>query len=616
MNKKKKRTSEKGQNNSARWFLVVALLIGAALIAVNVNQSDSSSGTERVYSIPDGVKRTSLTDEEVETLGPYVAALLRGQEPPSSQNLPQSLQSGAAVVYANFREDGQSRHEIWRKGIHALEALEKVMADGRSRLSDDKKSKINTIELNFAHSFQTVDLGGRGVLSNIFRGIRGVEFIHDKEATRYGPTKALATNRPLKKLVQVFGKKTGLSENQVRGSQVRSRIFEADQVLVKLQDPVQAIRMERGNRLVPIDTVRPESVKALSEAHIQWLKNNLSQDGRMTYKFWPSRGDESTGNNMIRQWMATVCLDRVARAYNDQELFARVAQNIRYNLSNFYKEEAGLGLIEFNGKVKLGAIALAALAMVEHPERASFAQYEAAILKTMDELWHGDGSFTTFYKSPGFPGKHSNANFYPGEALLLWATLYEESRDPVLLERFMKTFGFYRKWHLDNRNPAFIPWHTQAYYKVWKITKNEELRDFVFLMNDWLLGVQQWNSAKRFPDTQGRFYDPNRPFGPPHASSTGVYLEGLIDAHQIAKSVGDAVREENYRRAIVRGLRSVMQLTFLDDVDLFYIHQKDKVRGGVRETVYDNEIRVDNVQHNLMGILKILRDFEPGDYRP
>jgi len=63
-------------------------------------------------------------------------------------------------------------------------------------------------------------------------------------------------------------------------------------------------------------------------------------------------------------------------------------------------------------------------------------------------------------------------------------------------------------------------------------------------------------------------------------------------------------------------LRSVMQLTFLDDVDLYYVHQKDKVRGGVRETVYDNEIRVDNIQHNLMGILKILRDFESDDYRP
>jgi len=583
----------------------------------NIKQSGSLDGAATYYFVPDGIKRMSLTEAEVETLGPYVAGLFRGEKP-SNENIPVSLKNGQAVVYANFREAGQSRFEDWRKGSHALNALEKVIAVGVKRLGEVRKNKIDTIELNFAHSFQTKDLKeGKKFLSNIYRGIRGVEFIHNKQATRYGPTKILATNRSLINLIDVFAKKKNIRKSQVYGATVRTRIFEADQVLLQLGDSGRAIRMIRGNQLVPVESVRFETVKSLSDAHIQWLKNNLLEDGRMTYKYWPSRGDESTSNNMIRQWMATACLGRVARARDDQKLFSRAAKNIRYNLAEYYIEGGGgVGLIEFSGKVKLGAIALAALAMVEHPERQSFARYEQAILKTIDALWHDDGSFTTFYKSPSVVTKHSNANFYPGEALLLWATLYEESRDSVLLERFMKTFRFYRQWHLDNRNPAFIPWHTQAYYKVWKITRNEELKDFVLLMNDWLLQVQQWKSAERFPDTQGRFYDPKRPFGPPHASSTGVYLEGLIDAHQMAKAVGDSGRQEKYRRSIIRGLRSVMQLTFLDDVDLYYVHQKDKVMGGVRETVYDNEIRVDNIQHNLMAILKILRDFESGDYRP
>ena len=582
----------------------------------NIKTAGSSDGAATTYSVPDGIKRVSLTEAEVETLGPYIASLFRGEKP-SDENIPPSLKTGQAVVYANFREAGQSRLEDWRKGSHALDALDKIMAAGVKRLGK-VKNKIDTVELNFAHSFQTKDLKeDKRVLSNIYRGIRGVEFIHNRQATRYGPTKVLATNRTLKNLVDVFAKKKDISINQVYGNTVRARIFEADQVLLQLEGAGRAIRMIRGNQLVPIESVRFETVKSLSNAHIQWFKNNLLEEGRMTYKYWPSRGAESTSNNMIRQWMATACLGRVARAHDDQELFSRAAQNIRYNLTEYYKEgDDGLGLIEFNGKVKLGAIALAALSMVEHPERQSFARYEHAILRTIDALWHDDGSFTTFYKSPSVVKKHSNANFYPGEALLLWAAIYDESRDPVLLERFMKTFRFYRQWHLGNRNPAFIPWHTQAYYKVWKTTQNEELRDFVFLMNDWLLGVQQWESAERFPDTQGRFYDPKRPFGPPHASSTGVYLEGLIDAHQMAKASGDSGRQEQYRRSIIRGLRSVMQLTFLDDVDLYYVYQKDKVLGGVRETVYDNEIRVDNIQHNLMALLKILRDFESDDYRP
>ncbi|MBI4703569.1 MAG: hypothetical protein HY744_20855, partial [Deltaproteobacteria bacterium] len=44
--------------------------------------------------------------------------------------------------------------------------------------------------------------------------------------------------------------------------------------------------------------------------------------------------------------------------------------------------------------------------------------------------------------------------------------------------------------------------------------------------------------------------------------------------------------------------------------------KRERVRGGVRTTVWDNTIRVDNVQHNLLAVLKILHAFAPEDYRP
>ncbi len=129
-------------------------------------------------------------------------------------------------------------------------------------------------------------------------------------------------------------------------------------------------------------------------------------------------------------------------------------------------------------------------------------------------------------------------------------------------------------------------------------------------MIDWILDLEEWQSA-RVPDMKGRFYDPARPrYGPPHASSTGVYLEGLIDAYRLAKDVGDESRAKLYRRAILRGLRSLMQLQFVDDVDMFYISRVKAVRGGLRTTVYDNTIRVDNIQHGLMAILRILTTFD------
>jgi hypothetical protein len=133
-------------------------------------------------------------------------------------------------------------------------------------------------------------------------------------------------------------------------------------------------------------------------------------------------------------------------------------------------------------------------------------------------------------------------------------------------------------------------------------------------MNDWILSMQQWNSVD-FADMRGRFYSPAHPYyGPPHASSTGVYLEGLIDAFALAKQCGENKRMERYRVAIVRGIRSIMQLQYKNEIDCYYINNTTKVLGGIRTTVYDNTIRIDNVQHALMAFYKIYARFSDKNF--
>ena len=123
--------------------------------------------------------------------------------------------------------------------------------------------------------------------------------------------------------------------------------------------------------------------------------------------------------------------------------------------------------------------------------------------------------------------------------------------------------------------------------------------------------MQQWGDPLA-ADLWGRFYNPDRPdFGPPHASSTGVYMEGLADAWRLARMLREDSRAEAYAQSLRRGLRSVAQLQFREpDVDGFYVSQRSAVTGGMRTETYNNEIRVDNVQHCLMALLKL--EAEPG----
>lgn len=448
---------------------------------------------------------------------------------------------------------------------------------------------------------------------NSLRGKRALEIKSEGQVIRWSALEMIALNSSFNKVVQ--GHFESSENSKILTNSVTVFLYKTKQYYCNnraVEADIASLEMYRGNRIVEMESVSQASVFRSIKAMTHWLSSQVSDSGQANYKYWPSRGSFAHSNNAIRQWMATVCLNRAANAFSNESLKETAARNLAYNIKSMFKTQQHLGYIFLDGSAKLGAAALAALAIFESPKRKDFLKEEYALYELLNELSNPDGSFDTFLIPRD---RKDNQNFYSGEALLFLAARYSVSRNPDELIRILSAFKYYKEWHRSNRNPAFIPWHTQAYYLVWKVTKDDALKDFVFEINDWLLSMQQWGSASH-PDMKGRFYDPKRPyFGPPHASSTGVYLEGLIDAFSLAKETGEFDRAEKYRLVILRGVRSILQLQFKDDIDCFYIKHVGRVLGGVRTTVYDNTIRIDNVQYALMAFLKICRIFSEEDYK-
>ena len=223
----------------------------------------------------------------------------------------------------------------------------------------------------------------------------------------------------------------------------------------------------------------------------------------------------------------------------------------------------------------------------------------------VNSLAHDELGFRTFFFPPGRDGQ--NWNFYSGEALLFWAEAMRQGiRGAPSPEQCRAAFLRCRDRHRRARNPAFIPWHTQACASLFEQTGHHPYADFVFEMNDWLLPMQQWDGLPG--DLRGRFYDPLRPhFGPPHAASTGAYLEGLADAADLARTQGYAGRAAAYDRTIERGLRSLRQLQFRSEEDAFYIRKRRRAMGALRVEAYDNTVRIDSAAHALAAALKRVR---------
>ena len=556
-----------------------------------------------------GATKSRQPDTAAEAVGELVTTLLRGAEP--DLKIPALLDRNDVAVYAAFRQTGRKLTEAWSDRGGGMTALRAALSEAQGALGDQQRA--DAIELVVAFDFEPVPFEqARARFSNLERGVSGIELRYGDDVVRHGPTAMIATNRSFARVIERFAERHGIAE-PARTKRLRLFRFSAEQFLVFPNETPAARRMFRGNEIVRRSEVTRAAAEGLARRMTAWMVGNVRDDGRMTYKYWPSSGTASTGNNMIRQWMASLCFVRLAKFRNDPALATLAERNIRYNLEHFYRAHDGLGAIEFAGKAKLGAISLAALTLAGHPGRQAFQNHEAALRRTVLHLWQRDGSFRTFLKPPA---RNDNQNFYPGEALLYLATVYGKTGDQDLLDRLLASVNHYWSRHLANRNPAFVPWHSRAYYLIWRKTGDRGLAEKILEMNDWLLTVQQEGSA-RHRDIGGRFYDPARPeFGPPHASSTGVYLEGLIAAYRVALTLGRTARAEAYRQAILSGLRSLLQLEFRDEVDMFYISKRARVRGGIRTTVYNNEIRVDNVQHGLMALMDILETFGDAEFKP
>jgi len=564
--------------------------------------------------VPDaiGTPASAVSAQERTAFARAVVEVIHGDEASAElPAIPYLPWTARGLAYVALRMGGERAAEAWGDGSTPADALFEALVAARAELDESDRESVDAVEVTIAGAGAETGAARATVGDNLDRGILGMSVrLTDGRLVHYAPTRAIAENTSFELALEHLQADGLIDADRLSPDAVE--LFEATQMLIDLDEP-SVTSLVRGNQVVDATDVTVSSVRELAGGMADWLVRQLGEDGRMVYSYFPSRGEESQANNMIRQWMATIALQRIAEERQDEELSGRVQDNILYNLDLSYREEDGFGLIaDPDGDVKLGAIALAALALSQNPERETFAAQEAALRRTVEHLWQPDGSFETFYLPAG---RADNQNFYPGEALLLWAATLERELDPNLLNRFMRSFDYYRAWHREQPNPAFVPWHTMAYEKVWRITKDPALRDFVFEMNDWLLDMQQWSDAPA-PDVAGRFYKPDRPdFGPPHASSDGVYLEGIVAAYRLAVEVGDGARAEAYRTAIARGVRHLMQLQFVDSVDMYYVSRRDPVAGGMRTTVYDNVIRVDNVQHGLLAVMDALDDFGPADFQ-
>lgn len=495
---------------------------------------------------------------------------------------PDWLPPGRGDVHVRLRRAGRLLGEAWGTGgtwgKNLISAVER--AQGRDGTRPD------TLAICLGTNYRPLALNANTPQQLRSRlGLDGVEL--------QPPGPELYRLSPLEMVLHGVDFKAGLQQLELEASylDLGANQFGAHQVLVTV-DPLRGLPLQRGHSILP-DRMTPSDYQEFRRLLNDWLIAHVDERGSLPYLYLPvSDVTSEQGLLPVRIWLGTWALGRLASAGypGASEAYQR---NLRAHLKRFFRQGR---LVNDDGAEHLGVYACAGMALLEgpgSPPRTYERELEQLVAVT-EKMQRPDGSLATY---PHKPEKTGNEQFYPGEALVLWASLYARRPTPARLERLTRAFHYYQGFYRARRVQAFVPWHTQAWERLYAVTKAPELRDFVFEMNDWLAAQVH---------TEGES-DQLGAFGPqaPHCSSTAVYVESLASACRLARQAGDTRRVESYRKALRLGLRNLWQHQYRTLEDLYLAAHPERCRGALRSRVWATGVRIDNVAHAVLACFNL-----------
>ncbi len=365
------------------------------------------------------------------------------------------------------------------------------------------------------------------------------------------------------------------------------------------------VSLRRG--VVPVE---PEAVtaQALDDAidrlgrylHYRQISTHL-----FSYEYLPATDEYSPEDSIVRQAGALWGLARYARWSGRKDVLDATTNGLR-QLGRVTMSLAGNPDLLFLGS--FGAInpveltAQYTLALVNHTDDKQFANARSKFVAGMITLQQKGGMLREVYP-PGDPMPNPVAQAGgPGLALLAMARWHDQTgaKNKRIPKVFENAFAFYRKLFRGQPMVALAAWQSQAYAVMARLTHNDDYAAYVYELTDRVAEQQLTKAGGAEIELRGGIVEtsPGLPgFG------TGACLQGFADALELARHRGDGRRAERYEALVRRATRFVMQLMVRPEECYYILSPKDAV-DGVRTTLIDPRLRIDNCQHALIGLMK------------
>jgi len=369
------------------------------------------------------------------------------------------------------------------------------------------------------------------------------------------------------------------------------------------------------------DSVDSETLLQRTVWAADYLISSIDEDGKIRYRYYPSRDKDSSSYNLLRHGGTTYSILQAYDRTKFEPYLKASKAAIQYLFSRCRRDERigpygggdSMYVVE-SSHIKLGGAGLALVMLDQYAEATgdheTYLDEARAFARFLVSQQKEDGEFTYFAPlKVGGPPRDEYSAYYPGEAILGLIRLYAWDRDPMWLETAIRGSDWLIQVRDRGKNEKKLAndhWLMIALSYLYNYTHNEAYLNHSLALARAVEYQYRKNlpSAEKYRDYRGGYYDPPRSTP---AATRGEGLVAVLDTCSVAGKRCAWVEE-----LLHETVRHEM-LSQYDPDAAYWMKNKPKSFGGWNGGIIDPSIRNDFVQHNMSSILGTERHLRKKD---
>jgi hypothetical protein len=413
-------------------------------------------------------------------------------------------------------------------------------------------------------------------------------------------------------IVRLLAARAGVPEQDLAA--MRAYRFHAD-VHVESANHDAALAVLRG-MVEPPAEVTPELLLAGARRGAEYLTRVLSSSGRYAYMVHPVDDRNDTSYGWLRHAGTTYSLFEAYEEFGTPSYLEKGELALRYLDSHLTRDAASEGkyVLDTNDEEqqKVGGAALALLAFAKHAavtgkrDGPEGLETMRALARFIIHQQYEDGHFRSNADVEHETGKKlkRDAIYYPGEAVLALVRLYGIEPQQVYLDAARRGADYIvqvRDAYVSEDNQEHDHWMSYACNELYRVTHDDAYLGHAYKIARAIQKKQRRAEGAPAPDFVGTFYE-----GQTTPASTRVEA---YDADIVLSRF--AGKPEPWLTGPAKEVaRSMLGQQYGPDND-YWLKNPAKSDGGVRESLFVHDVRIDYVQHAIsawLHLARILRD--------